>query len=308
MRKSLSPQQDNIKLAIFSILISVFALSLGDAVIKSMSLSFVLWQIYVIRSLIALPILLLILKWRQADAPLMPQSFKWVLIRSLLLACMWVAYYCALPNIKLSVAAAVYYTIPLFITLFSALFTGDKVTGKSWLAILIGFSGVLIIVRPDSQGFNAYVLLPLLAAIFYALAMILTRTKCLHENPKVLAINLNMTFIAMGIIATIIISVVQPSTQVKQLNPFLLSEWTQMDLNAWLVMAVLAIVITLGSLFAAMAYQNGPSSVVASFDYSYLVFSALWGLTFFAEVPDGLTLVGMSMIAGAGMIAVREER
>ena len=297
---------DNIKLAIFSVLFAVFALSLGDAVIKSMSLSFPLWQIYVIRSLLALPILLLALKLQEPDVAIMPVSLKWVLVRSLLLGCMWIAYYTALPKIKLSVAAAVYYTIPLFITLFSALFSGDKVTGRSWLAIIIGFIGVLIIVRPDAQGFNAYVLLPLLAAILYALAMILTRTKCLYENPKVLAINLNMTFIALGLIATAMLAVQNPSNELKTANPFLLGDWTQMDLKSWSVMAVLAVIITIGSLFSAIAYQNGPSSVIASFDYSYLAFSAVWGFVFFAEVPDLLTAVGMVMIAGAGLIAIRQ--
>lgn len=299
-------QTDNIKLAILSVLLAVFALSLGDAVIKSMSLSFPLWQIYVIRSLLSLPILLIIFKFHDSGISIVPKSMKWVIIRSLLLGCMWIAYYTALPKIKLSVAAAVYYTIPLFITLFSAMLTADKVTAKSWTAIFIGFTGVLIIVRPDTQGFNAYVILPLIAAILYALAMILTRTKCQNENPKVLAINLNLTFIVMGIIATAILMTAEPSITQKQENPFLLGDWSEMDLKGWLVMTLLAIVITLGSLFAAIAYQNGPSSVVASFDYSYLAFSAFWGLVFFAEVPDGLTILGMIMIASAGLIAIRQ--
>lgn len=219
---------------------------------------------------------------------------------------MWIAYYAALPNIKLSVAAAVYYTIPLFITLLSAIFTGDRVTWKSWLAIIVGFTGVLIIVRSDAAGFNAYVLLPLLAAVLYALAMILTRTKCLHENPKVLALNLNLTFIAMGLVAFTAIAAVEPGTVAKKDNPFLLGDWTPMDPKIWAVMAALAIVITIGSSFAAMAYQNSPSSVIASFDYSYLAFSVLWGLLFFAEFPDQLTVIGMCLIAGAGLIAVRQ--
>ena len=298
---------DNIKLAVFSVLLAVFALSLGDAVIKSMSLSFPLWQIYVIRSSLALPLLLLIFRQLHPGESLIPVSIKWVLIRSLLLGCMWIAYYTALPKIKLSVAAAVYYTIPLFITLFSATFSADKVTGKSWLAIIIGFTGVLIIMRPDAQGFNAYVLLPLIAAILFALAMILTRTKCLHENPKILAIHLNMVFIIMGLVATALITVFEPVHSLKTANPFLLGNWTQMDFQGWFVMAILAVVITIGSVFSAIAYQKGPSPVIASFDYFYLAFSALWGLVFFAERPDGATIVGMSMIAGAGLIAVRQR-
>ena len=297
---------DNFKLAVFSIIFAVLALSMGDAVIKYFSASFSLWQIYVIRSLIAVPILIAVIKFREPTLSLKPVSISWTAIRSLLLGVMWVAYYTALPHIKLSVAAAVFYTIPLFITLFSAVFTGDKVTSKSWIAIVLGFFGVLVIVRPDADGFNAYVLLPLLAAILYAVAMILTRTKCLDENPKILSLSLNITFIGMGIVASLLIAIWDPAESAKNTYPFLIGDWAVLDLSGWLTMSVLAIVIIFGSLFAAIAYQNAPSSVVATFDYSYLAFAALWGLLVFSEVPDALTILGMVMIAGAGMIAIRE--
>jgi drug/metabolite transporter (DMT)-like permease len=297
---------DNSKLAVFSIIFAVLALSMGDAVIKYVSASFSLWQIYVVRSLIAAPILIAVIKFREPTLSLKPVSISWTAIRSLLLGVMWVAYYAALPHIKLSVAAAVFYTIPLFITLFSAVFTGDKVTSKSWIAIVLGFFGVLLIVRPDADGFNAYVLLPLLAAILYAVAMILTRTKCLDENPKILSLSLNITFIGMGIVASLLIAIWDPAESAKNTYPFLIGDWAVLDLSGWLTMSVLAIVIIFGSLFAAIAYQNAPSSVVATFDYSYLAFAALWGLLVFSEVPDALTILGMVMIAGAGMIAIRE--
>jgi drug/metabolite transporter (DMT)-like permease len=306
MTSALAARSDNSKLAIFSIIFAVLALSMGDAVIKYFSASFSLWQIYVVRSLIAVPILIAIIKFRGPALSLKPVSISWTAIRSLLLGFMWVAYYIALPHIKLSVAAAVYYTIPLFIALFSAVFTGDKVTSKSWSAIVLGFSGVLVIARPDADGFNAYVLLPLLAAILYAVAMILTRTKCLGEDPKILSLSLNITFIVIGIVASLLIVVLDPAESAKDTYPFLIGEWAVLDLSGWIIMSVLAVVIILGSLFAAIAYQNAPSSVVATFDYSYLAFAALWGLLVFSEVPDRFTTLGMGMIAVAGLIAIRE--
>lgn len=306
MPSALAARSDNTKLAVFSIIFAVLILSIGDAVVKYISASFSLWQIYVVRSLIAVPILIAVIKIREPALSLKPVSINWTAIRSLLLAFMWVAYYTALSHIKLSVAAAVLYTIPLFITLISAVFTGDKVTSKSWSAIVLGFFGVLVIVRPDADGFNAYVLLPLLAAILYAVAMILTRTKCLDENPKILSLSLNITFIVIGIVASLLIAVWDPAESVRDTYPFLIGEWAVLDLSGWLTMSVLAVVVILGSLFAAIAYQNAPSSVVATFDYLYLAFAALWGLLVFSEVPDELTILGMLMIFGAGMIAIRE--
>jgi drug/metabolite transporter (DMT)-like permease len=78
-----------------------------------------------------------------------------------------------------------------------------------------------------------------------------------------------------------------------------------MAADEWLTMTVLATAIIIGSVGAAIAYQAGPSSVVSTFDFSYLAFAAVWGLVFFAEVPDAITITGIIMIAAAGILAVR---
>ena len=300
-----SQRKDNLTLAIGSILLSIFSLSFGDAMIKLLSAEFQLWQLYVIRSSLAIPVLVMLVKWGKKGSPLVPLSVRWVALRSLLLASMWIAYYAALPHIQLSVAAAIYYTIPLFITLYSALFSGDRVSRNAWIAIFIGFIGVLIIARPSSSAFNGYVLLPLLAANLYAVAMILTRLKCANEDPKVLSFSLNISFIAIGLAVSFALWIWNPAEDIKSTNKFLLGNWSAMDLNAWMTMALLAAIIIIGSLFAAIAYQRGPSSTIATFDYSYLAFSAFWGWLVFTEIPDLPAIIGMLMIATAGIIALR---
>lgn len=303
---STDTRPDNIRVAVGGILVSVLALSFGDALIKLVSIQFSLWQIYVVRSLLAIPMLLVVIYAARSTVSLIPKITGWTVLRSLMLAMMWVAYYTALPNIKLSVAAAVFYTTPLFITLYSGLFTGDRVNARAWFAVALGFVGVLIIVRPTATGFNGYVLLPLVSANLYALAMILTRTRCREESPKILSLWLNITFIAVGLVATGLLSVVEPATHTVQSYPFLTGPWSLLGLSQWLVMAVLAVIMILGSLFAAVAYQNGPSSLVATFDYSYLGFSLMWGALIFSELPDGLSILGIAMVAIAGLIAVRQ--
>ena len=116
--------KNNVPRAVLCIVFEVLALSLGDAVIKSVSVSFPLWQLYVLRSAIALPILMLFIRLRYPQTRLMPKTPFWVIVRSLLLAVMWAVYYVALPHFQLSVAAAAYYTLQLFITLFSGIFVG----------------------------------------------------------------------------------------------------------------------------------------------------------------------------------------
>jgi drug/metabolite transporter (DMT)-like permease len=300
-----APSRDNIKLAIGAILATSCALALGDAIIKQISTGFPLWQIFVLRSLIAIPVLIGIAKARRKRLSLLPAAPGWTALRSLMLAVMWVAYYAALPHMPLSAAAAVYYTLPLFITVFAALFIGERVGATGWVAVSLGFAGVLLILKPQGVDFNLYALLPLLSAVLYAFAMILTRTKCRDENPLVLSLSLNVAFIVIGALAMTLIAEIQPSTSNIEANPFLLGQWTTMSLPEWLTMGLLATATIIGSIGAAIAYQSGPSSVVSTYDFAYLAFAALWGFVFFAEVPDVISTTGIVLIAAAGILAVR---
>lgn len=293
---------DNVRLAVAVILATDFALSLGDAAIKQASTSFVLWQIFAIRSAIAIPILVAIIRLRFRTMPLLPRHPGWVVLRSLMLTLMWVAYYAALPHLALGIAAAAYYTLPIFITLFAALFIGDRVGPRGWIAVVLGFAGVLLILKPSAAGFNAYALLPIVSAVLYALAMILTRTRCREENPLILSLSLNVSFIAAGLLATLALQFIGPSDSG---NAFLLGPWSAMGGQEWLVMALLVASIIIGSVGAAIAYQAGPPATVATFDFSYIGFASVWGIVLFAEAPSLVTIAGISLIVVAGIIAVR---
>jgi drug/metabolite transporter (DMT)-like permease len=114
---------DNVRLAVASILASNLAFSLGDAAVKLISTNFVLWQIFVTRSIIAIPLLIAIILLRFGATSLVPRHFGWVALRSLTLTLMLVAYLSSLSHLPLGVAAATFYTPPIFITLFAALFS-----------------------------------------------------------------------------------------------------------------------------------------------------------------------------------------
>jgi drug/metabolite transporter (DMT)-like permease len=305
LRASDSSGGDNVRFAVAVILATDLALSLGDAAIKLISADFVLWQIFVIRSIIAIPILIAVIRLRSRSASLAPRRLGWVALRSLMLTLMWVAYYSALPHLALGMAATTYYTLPIFITLFAALFIGDRIGPMGWGAVLLGFAGVLLILKPEADGFNGYALLPLVSAILYALAMILTRTKCREENALVMSLCLNVSFVAIGLLATLLIAMVSGPTDEAQGKSFLFGEWSIMGKTEWLTMALLAAAVIIGSVGAAIAYQVGPPATVATFDFAYVGFAGLWGVLFFAEVLDGATIIGMVLIIAAGVLAVR---
>ena len=281
---------DNVKLAVSAIITANLAFSLGDAAIKLISANFVLWQIFVTRSIIAIPLLIAIILLRFGSTSLAPRHFGWVALRSLMFTLSLVAYASSLPHLALGVAAVTLYTLPIFITLFAALFIGDRIGLIGWGSILLGFVGVALILKPTPDSFNRYALLPLIAAILYALTAILTRTKCREENPLVLSLGANFSFVAIGLLATLLIAMFGGSTDAVQGTSFLFGEWSTMGTAEWLTMALLAAATIIASVGAAIAYQVGPSATVATFDFSYVGFAALWGFLFFAEVLDGVTL------------------
>ncbi len=283
------------------IVIAVFLMSLQDAIIKYSSTDLSLWQIFVLRSALAIPVLGVLGLRAGGSGRLIPRHPGWAALRSLALVLMYVCIYAAVPVLSLAVVAAAFYTGPLFITLLSVLTAGEVVGPRRWLAVFLGFLGVLVILRPGTDGFTALAVLPVLSGFFYAVAAILTRTKCVHEAPMSLALMLNVALLLAGLLASVVIAVWQPAV----VYPFMLGPWVPLEPSGLLLIGVLAILIVAIGMTLAQAYQTASPVVVATFDYSYLVFAAFWSLVIFAEPPSATTLAGMVLIAGAGLIALK---
>jgi len=171
MRAPMNQNKDNTVLGVAVIVATVFTMALADAVIKYASAAFPLWQIFVVRSLLAVPMLVVIALCTNAD--IRPRSPPWAIARGLLLAFMYVAIYAAIPRLSLSVIAAALYTGPIFVALLSACVTGEKVGACGWVAVVLGFAGVLVILRPHTDAFSFYMLIPVIAGLFYALTYLL---------------------------------------------------------------------------------------------------------------------------------------
>ncbi len=302
MTRGAEVRADNVPLGVATIVGTVLALSLGDALIKSLGGGgeMGLWQLFALRSALAFPVLLLAALVLFGGHRLVPQSLSWIAVRSALLAVMWVAYYLSLPLLPLAVAAAAYYTLPLFIVAFAAIFGGEVVGRTQWAGVALGFLGIVLVLRPGSDAFQWAALLPIFAAVLYAAAMILTRTKCRDEHPATLALGLNATFIlfgCLGLIAGWVLRIDAPG--------FMTTTWMAMSGADWRNIAILAALILVASVGTAVAYQAAPASTVGTFDFAYVGFALIWGALFFGERPDTVALLGIALIVVAGLLAVR---
>lgn len=279
--------------AVVAIVFAVLALSFGDAIIKLTGVSLPLWQLFILRSLLALPVLMLLVAKRRESSL---HSVLWVTVRCVLLVAMWLCYYSSLPLISLSSAAAVYYTAPVFIAIVTAIVSGRMPLPRVWFALVLGFTGVLLILRPDGSEVSFAMFLPLFAAVLYALAMVLTSVKCRDDDPIMLAIALNVAFVISGGI----LGMFSGSE-----GSFMFGPWQALNLKLIGTIAILALVIVVGNVGAAIAYQKGPPVTIAIFDYAYLVFSVIWGMLFFSEFPNFIAIVGIVAIAIAGYLVMK---
>jgi drug/metabolite transporter (DMT)-like permease len=280
---------------VIAILTAVFCMALADAVVKYSSAAMPLWQIWVLRSALVIPVMLVM-----ARRAVLPDGLVWVLLRSVVLVLMYLGIYGAIPLLDLSVIAAALYTGPLFIVMLSAVVLKQPISARQWLAIGVGFAGVLVIVRPLAAGFTPLALLPVLAALFYAVAAILTRAKCAAVPAVTVALWLNMVLLACGGVASVLIETGEGAFSSVG-YPFLFGPWQVMDGADWRMIGALAILMIGIGIGLARAYQSPRPQVIATFDYAYLIFAAFWGYLFFGEVPDGWTVAGMILVIAAGL-------
>lgn len=283
-----------------------FVISVQDVVFKLISNELSLWQIFAVRALLAFPLFFALAWWQGGQRGALVNALgKWPLLRSVFLTLTFMAFYAAIPFLSLSTVGAANYIAPIFVTLLSAYVIGESVGLRGWIAVFVGFAGVIILLQPGTDAFSPWAVLPVIGAVFYALAHIITRTKCQSVPLATMALSLNMVMLAAGLIMSGILLLWQPGEELIRSYPNVLGGWTPISTSKWLVLGLMALLVTAIGMMLAGAYQAAPPSIVATFEYSYLGFVAMWDYLIFATPPGGATMLGMLLIVSAGLMVLR---
>ncbi|CAB3871881.1 hypothetical protein LMG26689_03027 [Achromobacter animicus] len=268
----------------------IFFLTLSDANAKWLGASYNPLQILFLRALIALPFVTALALWLGGRRVLRTTHPGLHLTRGAINVVSACCFYLGLQALPLAEATAIAFAAPLFVTALSVLILKERVDGKRWLAVLAGFAGVLIVVRPGTQAFQAATLLPLTTALLYAVMMITARGINRAEGM------LTTTFyIVLGQLVCSAIGL-----------PWV---WRAPAMDDLPYFGGVALFSTLGLALITQGFRIGPASVVAPFDYTGLVWATILGWIFWREAPDAYAYLGAVFIAGSGVyIAVREAR
>ena len=285
--------------------LGVFVFSLQDAVIKQVSGAYPLTEVVVIRSMVAIPILLLLVQFEVGWRAVISPDFWLLAARAALMFVAYTAYYMAFPALPLADAVALYFTVPLFVTALAGPFLGERSGWPVWTAVAVGFVGVLVMLRPGSGLFEPAALLSLVAAAMYATSMLMARRLGVAQAASVMAFYQNWVFFA-GAAATALL--LDQLGIVRADHPslsFLVRPWVWPSLWDGLLIASCGVIAAAGTLLLTSAYQVARASLVTSFEYTGILWAPLWGFLFFAEVPRPTTIAGAALIVVAGLVALR---
>ncbi len=204
-------------------------------------------------------------------------------LRAAMMASMTALNFWALQYLQLAETGAIQFSVPLLIALFSAWWLGERLDARRWLAIVAGFVGVLLVIRPGSQAFHPAILLSVLNAVLYAAFNMLTRRMVATESAASMQL---MSALGAAVI----------------LAPWALATWRWPEgWLPWLVVALCGLCGGLGHFMVAQAHRYASAATLAPFLYQQIIYMTLLGWLVFGQVPGLLVIGGAAIVVASGL-------
>ena len=242
------------------------------------------WSRYFFTIVITLPIMLIFfrknLTWTEQP--------KLQLIRGLLLFCANILFFYSISIISLAKALTLAFIAPLIVTALSPFLLGEKVGYKRWAAVITGFIGSLIVIRPGFVELNLASIAALGTGVLYGFYLIITRK--LHDSDNPL-----LTLLLTGIVGAVLGSLIMPTV------------WVSPTITEWYMMFAIGFFASLGHLFIILSLRYADASKLAPFGYFEIVTSIIIGYYFFNHFPDSWTFLGLFIIISSGIYIFRRE-
>lgn len=277
--------------AILLMILAMALLALSDVFIKLSSQVFSPGYVMFLLSLGGTLCFMLIAKWQGANLLSRDAFHPWVLARSGLEIMGGLGLVLSIGVIPLSLFAAIMQMAPLVVTLGAAVFLKEPVGLRRWLAILVGIIGMLLVIKPGTDGFEPAALFAVMGVCGLGLRDLITRLSPSHIPSISLA--------TWGFTATIPIGFGLILVSEAPTNVTAITVWH---------MGAGIIVTALGYYAVTQAMRMAPAAIVSPFRYTRLIFTMSLGILIFGERPDGLTLLGAAIILSAGLYALYRER
>ena len=309
-----SIRHNNAGLGILFVLIGVFCISINDMLIKELSGAYPLHQIVFARSGIGILFSLIIVQY-EGGFGILKTSTPWQhALRGILIVIANMTFFVGLAVLPLADVTALFFVAPLFITLLSIPMLGERVGPLRLAAVAVGFVGVVIMQRPWTDASTLEVsrlvlLLPVLAALTYALNQLLTRKLGMTSKASAMAVYIQATFIVVSVGFFVVAGdgrYAEGTTSEPLI--FLLRAWVwPTGADMW-VFAGLGLNAAIIGYCLSQAYRLADAATVAPFEYVGLPLAVFWGWAVFGDLPVLEVWIGIALILGAGLFVFLRER
>jgi len=290
----------NLKGILF-LLLAMLIISLQSIAVKGLGGSYPVLEMVVLRNLVALPFTLFFFRLEgKRGLPSTPQ-FKLEFTRGMFLFLSYTTFMMGLAALPLAEVEAIRFSGPLMITILSVFLLREKVEARRWLALLVGFLGVLLIVRPGSASFNLGSVFILISVLFYALTVISTRKLQATDSSATMAYYSSLVYLAAALVLVPLTLMVGEVPDAPPSLAFLFRAWAMPSLLDGIIMCGLGLVWAGWTYCMARAYSLAQASVAAPFEYLSLPINILWGFALWREIPTWLTLAGAGLTLLSGM-------
>lgn len=271
--------------------ISMAAFTVNDAIAKFVSDSMNMAQVMLVRGVFA-SMLVGVIAWQSGALTQLRHALNsMVMLRVAGDAAGTLTFLLALQHLPLANVSAILQALPLAVAMGAALFLGEGVGWRRWLAISVGFIGVLIVVRPGVEGFSVHSLLVLACVLFCAVRDLATR-RIPEAIPSLLVSAVTSTAI------TILGAALLPT----------MGGWTPMQPGMVLYLALAAVLVLIGYQFIIMAMRVGDISFIAPFRYTALLWAIALSIVIFGDFPDSAMIMGSAIIVASGLYTLYRER
>ncbi len=289
-------------------LIAAMCFSLNDVGIKFLSDQYALHQIVFFRAITGLITFL---------AVIMPLSGGWQLVRTRRIGWHLLRGFCVvsansflflgLAVMPIADAVAIFFVSPLLIALMSIVFLGETVGPRRWVAIIVGFIGVMVIVKPGTSAFQLASLFPIAAACLYGVMHIVARRIGTTESAATMTFYIVVSFIVVSAIIGLAVGDGRYYGQFHPAFDFLLRPWVPVDLADAPILIMLGVSGVLGGYLISQAYRIAEAAFAAPFEYVSMPMAIIWGITVFGTFPDRTAWIGIALILGSGLYLVWRE-
>ena len=293
--------------AVLCLVVGMVALSFQDSLIKKMSGDYPLHEIILGRACVAILLTAFFAHLEGGLALLRTRRLPLPLVRGLLLVIANVCYFLALAALPLAEAAAIFFIAPLFITMLSVPFLGERVGPWRWAAVFTGLGGVAIMLRPGDGLLEIAALLPIGAALAYAIMQILTRRLGVTERASTLAFYVQLCFIVVSATFGLIAGDGRFAGSGHPSAEFLLRAWTWPSGVDALLIVTCGLLVGTAAYLLSQAYRIAEANLLAPFEYTALPLAVLWGVLWWGDWPDATAFLGLALILGSGLFVFYRE-